>query len=150
MSTTNRNAGASSGSGSPKFTGVVRWASAKPIRLALKLQLPPSMAEHIVISVSGLLIVSGHGGEDSSSGASDTFDGLKEQTSLRVNGKEGVLPGIIEPDKNETSTLYFGFLPQMLELDGDKTVTFSTTMEPLRVKVKFETKQMKYKGDIAL
>jgi hypothetical protein len=52
--TTGRGAGANSGEGSPKFTGVVRWASAKPIRLALKLQFPPSLADHFVISVSGL------------------------------------------------------------------------------------------------
>ncbi len=148
--TTSRGAGSSTGSGSPKFTGVVRWASAKPIRLALKLQFPPSLAEHIVISVSGLPIVSGHGGDDDSSNSNDAFDGLKQQTSLKVGGKEAVQPGVIEPDKNETSTLYFGFLPQMLELDGDKTVTFTTTMEPLHVKVKFETKQMKFKGEIAL
>ena len=49
-------------------------------------------------------------------------------TSLKVGGKEAIQPGAIEPDKNETSTLYFGFLPQLLDLSGDKTVTFSTTM----------------------
>ena len=65
--TSSRGAGSTSGSGSPKFTGVVRWASAKPIRLALKLQFPPSLAEHIVISVSGLPIISGHGGDDDTS-----------------------------------------------------------------------------------
>ena len=144
---TSSRAGANSGSGSPKFNGVVRWASAKPIRLALKLQFPPTLADHFVISVSDLPIVSGHGSEDS---AGDSYDGLKALTSLQVKGKDAVQPGVIEPDKNETSTLYFGFLPQMLDLDGDKTVTFATTMSPLSVKVKFELKQMKFKGELAL
>jgi hypothetical protein len=150
--TTGRNgAGANPSSGSPKFAGVVRWASAKPIRLALKLQFPPSLADHFVISVSGLPIVSGHGSEDSASGDSvDSYDGLKSQTSLQVKGQEAIQPGVIEPDKNETSTLYFGFLPQLVQLDGDKTVTFATTMPPLNVKVKFELKQMKFKGDLAV
>ena len=143
-----RSAGANSGEGSPKFTGVVRWASAKPIRLALKLQFPPSLAEHFVISVSGLPIVSGHGGDDGAGG--DSYDGLKAQTSLQVQGQEAVQPGVIEPDKNETSTLYFGFLPQMIQLDREKTVTFATTIAPLNVKVKFETKEMKFKGELAL
>lgn len=146
-----RNAGANSGTGSPKFTGVVRWASAKPIRLALKLQFPPSLADHFVISVSGLPIVSGHGAEDTANGEpADSYEGLKAQTSLQVKGQEAVQPGVIEPDKNETSTLYFGFLPQLLQLNGDKTVTFATTMAPLSVKVKFELKEMKFKGDLAV
>jgi len=145
---TARGAGANSGDSSPKFQGVVRWASAKPIRLALKLEFPASLAEHYVISVSGLPIVSGHGGDDGST--ADSYDGLKAQTSLQVHGQESVQPGVIEPDKSETSTLYFGFLPQLVQLDGDKTVTFATTMAPLNVKVKFELKQMKFKGDLAI
>jgi hypothetical protein len=67
-----------------------------------------------------------------------------------VRGQEAIQPGVIEPDKNETSTLYFGFLPQLVQLDGDKTVTFTTSMAPLNVKVKFELKQMKFKGELAI
>jgi hypothetical protein len=132
---------------SPKFPGVVRWASAKPILLALKQQLPDELAGHFVISVSGLPVVSGHG--DDSSGV-DVYEGLKQQTFLQVKGQAPVQPGIIQPDKKETSTLYFAFLPQLVQLDGDKTVTFETVMEPLKVKVKFEMKQMKFKGDLAV
>lgn len=142
-------AGANSGEGSPKFQGVVRWASAKPVRLALKLQFPPALAGHYVISVSGLPIVSGHGTEDGS-GSGDSYDGLKAQTSLQVKGQEAVVPDVIRPDKGETSTLYFGFLPETLKLDGDKTVTFSTVMSPLHVKAKFELKQMKFNGELAI
>ena len=141
-------AGAGDTSGSPKFQGVVRWASAKPIRLALKQQFPEDLEGHFVISVSGLPIVSGHGGDDSTGG--DSYAGLKQKTSLQVKGQEAVQPGLIEPDKKETSTLYFGFLPQLVQLDGDKTVTFETTMDPLRVKAKFEMKTMKFKGDLAV
>jgi len=106
------------------------------------------MAEHFVISVSDLPVVSGHGGDDGAGG--DSYEGLKAQTSLRVQGQDAIQPGVIEPDKNETSTLYFGFLPQMLQLDGEKTVTFATVMSPFNLKVKFETKEMKYKGELAL
>jgi hypothetical protein len=141
-------AGAGDTSGSPKFQGVVRWASAKPIRLALKEQFPDDLEGHFVISVSGLPIVSGHGGDDSS--GEDSYAGLKQQTSLQVKGQAAVQPGIIEPDKKETSTLYFGFLPQLVQLDGDKIVTFETTMDPLKVKAKFEMKTMKFKGDLAV
>jgi hypothetical protein len=141
-------AGAGDTTGSPKFQGVVRWASAKPIRLALKEQFPEDLEGHFVISVSGLPIVSGHGGDDSSDG--DSYAGLKQKTSLQVKGQEAVQPSLIEPDPKETSTLYFGFLPQVVQLDSDKTVTFETTMDPLKVKAKFEMKTMKFKGDLAV
>ena len=148
MGVSTPRAGAGDTSGSPKFQGVVRWASAKPIRLALKEQFPEDLEGHFVISVSGLPIVSGHGGDDSSGG--DSYAGLKQKTSLQVKGQEAVQPGLIEPDKKETSTLYFGFLPQLVQLDSDKTVTFETTMDPLKVKAKFEMKTMKFKGDLAV
>jgi len=141
-------AGAGDTSGSPKFEGVVRWASAKPIRLALKENFPEDLEGHFVISVSGLPIVSGHGGDDSTGG--DAYAGLKQKTSLQVKGQEAVQPSLIEPDPKETSTLYFGFLPQIVQLDSDKTVTFETTMDPLKVKAKFEMKTMKFKGDLAV
>jgi len=142
--------GGASGSsaGSPKFPGVVRWASAKPILLALKLKLPEQLAGHFVISVSGLPVVSGHGGDPGD--GSDPYAALKTETYLQVKGHESVQPGVIVADPGETSTIYFGFLPQLIQLDGDKTVTFATTMDPLSVKVKFELKQMKFKGDLAV
>ena len=62
-----------------------------------------------------------------------------------MKGQEAVQPSLIEPDPKETSTLYFGFLPQIVQLDSDKTVTFETTMDPLKVKAKFEMKTMKFK-----
>jgi hypothetical protein len=70
----------------PKFKGVVRWASAAPVRAALKLKFPELLSGHYVISVSGLPITSGPGGEESESAksASDPFAGLKEQTSLQL------------------------------------------------------------------
>ena len=141
-------AGAGDTTGSPKFQGVVRWASAKPIRLALKEQFPEDLEGYFVISVSGLPIVSGHGGDDTSDG--DSYAGLKQKTSLQVKGQEAVQPSLIEPDPRETSTLYFGFLPQIVQLDSDKTVTFETTMDPLKVKAKFEMKTMKFRGDLAV
>jgi hypothetical protein len=149
VQTTGRAGAGSPSVDSPKFPGVVRWASAKPILLALKQKLPDELAGHFVISVSGLPIVSGHGGEAGATDV-DTYEGLKAQTSLQVKGQKAVPPGVIQQDRKETSTIYFGFLPQLVQLDGDKTVTFETTMDPLRVKVKFETKQMKFKGDLAV
>lgn len=132
---------------SPKFPGVVRWMSAKPILLALKLQLPPDFAHHYVIGVTGLPVVSGHSeGADNT----DSFEGLKEVTYLQVKGQEAAQPGIIQQDPNDTSTVLFGFLNQFLDLTKAKTATFTTTMGPLNVKAKFDLARMTYKGELAV
>jgi hypothetical protein len=132
---------------SPKFSGVVRWVSAKPILLALKIQLPPDFAQHYVIGVSGLPVISGHGeGADNT----DSYEALKEVTYLRVRGQEPAQPGIIQQDPNDTSTILFGFLHQFLDLSKAKAAAFSTTMGPLNVKAKFDLAHMIYKGELAV
>lgn len=143
-----RSGGSSNPSASsPKFPGVVRWVSAKPMLLALKLQLPPDFAHHYVIGVTGLPVISGHGeGADNS----DSFEGLKEATYLQVKGQEPAQPGIIQQDPNDTSTVLFGFLQQFLDLTKAKTATFTTTMGPLNVKAKFDLARMTYKGELAV
>lgn len=132
---------------SPKFSGVVRWLSAKPMLLALKVQLPPDFSHHYVISVSGLPVISGHTeGADNT----DTFDALKEATYLRVKGQEPAQPGVIQQDPNDTSTVLFGFLNQFLDLSKVKIATFTTDMGPLSVKAKFDLSHMTYKGELAV
>ncbi len=131
----------------PKFSGVVRWVSAKPMLLALKLELPPDLAHHYVISVSGLPVIAGHGaGADNT----DSYEPLKETTYLKVKGQEAAQPGVIEQDPNDTSTVLFGFLHQFLDLSTAKAATFTTTMGPLSVKAKFDLSRMRYKGELAV
>ncbi len=143
-----RGGGAQSPSNNaPKFPGVVRWVSAKPMLLALKLQLPPDFVHHYVISVSGLPVISGHGqGVDNT----DSYDALKEATYLQVKGQESAQPGIIQEDPNDTSTVLFGFLNQFLDLSNAKTATFSTSTGPFNVKVRFDLGRMTYKGELAV
>lgn len=143
-----RSGGSSNSSAaSPKFPGIVRWVSAKPMLLALKLQLPPDFAHHYVIGVTGLPVISGHaaGADDS-----DSFDPLKDSTYLQLKGQEAAQPGIIQQDANDTSTVLFGFLNQFLDLTKAKTATFTTTMGPLNVKAKFDLARMTYKGELAV
>ena len=131
----------------PKFPGVVRWVSAKPILLALRLQLPPGFEHHYVIGVSGLPVISGHGeGADNT----DSYDLLKESTYLQTKGQEPAQPGLIQADPADTSSLLFGFLNQFLDLSSAKTATFSSEMNPLSVKVKFDLTRMTYKGQLAI
>lgn len=131
---------------SPKFPGFVRWVSAKPMQLALKLQLPAAFAHHYVIGVSGLPLISGHSEADNT----DSYDPLKEATYLQVKGQEPAQPGVVQQDPNDTSTILFGFLNQFLDLSKAKAATFTTTMGPLDVKVKFDLARMTYKGELAV
>ncbi len=131
----------------PKFSGVVRWVSAKPMLIALKLQLPPDLAHHYVISISGLPVIAGHGdGTDKT----DSYEPLKEASYLKVKGQEPAQPGIIEEDPNDTSTVLFGFLNQFLDFSKAKAAIFTTTMGPLNVKAKFDLSRMTYKRELAV
>jgi hypothetical protein len=130
---------------SPKFSGYVRWVSAKPMLLAMKFQLPADFAEHYVIGVAGLPVISGHDAANS-----DSFEPLKETTYLQVHGQDPVQPGIIREDPKDTSTVLFGFLSQLLDLSHAKAATFSSTIGPLNVKARFELAHMKYRGELAV
>lgn len=124
---------------------VIRWASAKPIREALHLKFPDALSAHYVISVSNLPIVSGQ--DDS---ATDPFAALKEQTSLEVKRGEPIQPGVAYQDPDDTSTIYFGFLPSLVPVADAKTATFQTNTGPLAAKAKFNLMKMKYRGELAV
>ncbi len=135
---------------SPKFQGVIRWASAQPMIDALHTKLPAEFAEYYVISVSGLPIFSGEGGDTESAKAADTYEALKEITVLQAHGKDVIHPGLIRPDKAGGATLLFGFFKRFVELDNEKQITFSTRVGPMDAKAKFNLKEMMYRGQLAL
>ena len=130
---------------SPKFSGHVRWISAKPMLLAMKFQLPPAFAEHYVIGVAGVPVISGH-----DAASSDSLEPLKETTYLEVHGQDPVQPGVIQEDPKDTSTILFGFLSQLLDLSKAKAVAFSSKIGPLDVKARFELGHMRYRGELAV
>ncbi|MGA8596855.1 MAG: hypothetical protein WB676_19260 [Bryobacteraceae bacterium] len=144
--------GGSSPSNLPKFKAVIRWASATPIRTALKLKFPDSLAGHYVISVSGVPIMSppSAGEDENTKPGNDPFAGLKEQTSLQLKRGEPIEPGVAYEDPSDTSTIYFGFLPQLARVTEAKTATFSMNTGPLAVKAKFNISEMKYRGELAV
>jgi hypothetical protein len=129
-----------------KFPGYVRWLSAKPMMIAMKLKFPPGFEGHYVIGVSGMPVISGHSeGENG-----DSYDALKEVTHLEVKGQEPAEPGIIQQDPSDTSTVLFGFLHQFLDLSAAKVAEFKTTNGPFEIKAKFDLKQMKYQDELAV
>ena len=129
-----------------KFPGYVRWLSAKPMMIAMKLNFPPGFEGHYVLGVSGMPVISGH----SEGEGGDSYDTLKELTFLAVKGQQSAQPGIIQPDPDDTSTVLFGFLHQFLDLSAAKVAEFKTTNGPFEIKAKFDLKQMKYRDELAV
>jgi hypothetical protein len=135
---------------SPKFQGVVRWASAQPMIEALHLKIPAEFADYYVISVSGMPIFSGEGTAAERGKAGDSFDALKEITILQAHGKEVVHPGLILPDKVAGVELFFGFFKRFVDLSNEKLITFSTRVGPMEAKARFNLKEMVYRGQLAI
>ena len=119
---------------------------------ALHLKLPAEFADYYVVSVSGLPVIGGYssGGSAPDASPEHAFDALKQVTYLEVRKQDPANPGEIMQDPNESSTIYFGFLHQFLTFSDAKTATFSTAMGPLDLKVKFNLREMKYHGELAV
>lgn len=145
------------------FSGVVRWASAKPVQQALKITLPASLADHYVISVSGIPILSESSrGPDrrdvgvavSKAPTPEILDRIKQLTYLEPKGKSAAQPGVVQPGAGrpeDINTLWFGFSKEILALTpADKEVAFRTEIGRLEIKTKFNLRDMMYHKELAL
>lgn len=155
--------GGRGGGGPTQFHGVVRWESAKPILEALKTPLPEAFANHYVISVSGVPVLSGRrrrsddGDTEStvSRGTTeDVLERIKGLTYLEPKDKPGAQPGLVQQAAgggSATQTILFGFSKEMLQLSPDlKEIDFITQFGNLQVKTKFNLKDMKYHDQLAV
>jgi hypothetical protein len=151
-----RGRGRSRGGMPVQYEVVVRWLSAKPLRLALKPPLPESMANDYVISVTGLpLIPAGRrrsSDEDSESADSRAaiLDRIKGLTYLEPKGKSPAQPGVVQ-QAAEPDTMLFGFSRELLPISADdRDVTFTTQIGRVEIKTKFNLKDMRYRDELAL
>jgi hypothetical protein len=141
-----------------QFKGTVRWESATLIRAALKTPLPETLANHYVISVSGIPIATTRHSEDGDDDAAvskglspDVLDRIKSLTYLEPKGKSPAQPGVVQPDTGAVNVLLFGFSHELLQLTpDDKEVTFTTQLGKLDLKTKFSLKDMMYHKELAL
>jgi hypothetical protein len=110
---------------------VVVWASAAPLLDALKSKFPPDFANHYVISISGLP------------------PNLKGVTAdLQTKGKESVGAGAVEPTRNAT---LFAFSKELLPLSiADKDATFQLETDQFSVRARFDLREMRYHGTLAV
>jgi hypothetical protein len=138
----------------PQVKGTVRWESAQTIQDALKTPLPGAFANHYVISVSGFPLRGGGRRQDDDNGDSShasekMLDNLKAYTSLEPKGKPIAQPGVVQEQPG--GAILFGFSKEALDLSADdKEVAFSTQIGRAMIKTKFDLKDMKYRGKLAL
>ncbi len=152
-----RGRGRSRGGMPVEYQVVVRWLSAKPMRLALKPALPESMANDYVISVTGLpLTDSGRrrSSDDADSGSADSraaiLDRVKGLTYLEPKGKSPAQPGVVQ-QASEPDTVLFGFSRELLPLSADdRDISFTTQIGRVEIKTKFNLKDMRYRDELAL
>ena len=150
-----RGRGRSRGGMPVQYQVVVRWLSAKPLRLAMKPAPPDSMANDYVISVTGLPLTDAvrrrsSDDEESAGSRAAILDRIKGLTCLDPKGKSPAQPGVVQ-QASEPDTILFGFSRELLPLSADdRDVTFTTQIERVEVKTKFNLKDMHYRDELAL
>jgi hypothetical protein len=120
---------------------IVRWESARPVLDATGVPLPEDFRGHYVIGVTGFQIPAAQ-----RPGMLQLF---KESASLE-KGKDRVQPGVADYSKDR-ATIFFGFSRELFPVTAaDKEVQFTINTGDIRVRAKFELKEMMYRGQLAL
>jgi hypothetical protein len=132
------------GNTAPSTTqGLVVWESAQVILDARKKSLPKEFKDHYTLSVSGVPL--------RQIGDDQLFDQLRQFTSLQPNDQPPVQPGTVQRAAGNSSAVLVGFSKDVLELSaGDKSIHFATEVGRILLKAKFDTKEMRYQGRLAL
>jgi hypothetical protein len=127
----------------PTTQGLVVWESAQAILDARKKSLPKEFKDHYTLSVSGVPL--------RQIGDDQLFDQLRQFTSLQPNDQPPVQPGTVQRAAGNASAVLVGFSKDVLELSaGDKSIHFVTEVGHIVLKTKFDTKEMRYQGHLAL
>jgi hypothetical protein len=116
----------------------VVWASAQPLLDALKSSFPADFANHYVIGVNDLPTTEG--------GRKVNQDSMA--ANLQVRGKDSTDAGGVLPARG---TVLFAFSKELLPLSvSDKEVLFTLDTNQFSVKVRFDLKEMTYRGKLAV
>ncbi|HTA43507.1 MAG TPA: hypothetical protein VK789_13725 [Bryobacteraceae bacterium] len=131
-------------------TILVRWESAQPILDGLRAPLPADFDGHYVLSVTNLpgayAPKRGRGGETP---PDDALDRLQNGATLDAKGKDPVEAGIAR--RTRTGSILFGFAKDYLRLTpSDRDIVFTLETGQLKIKAKFDGKDMSYHGKMAV
>jgi hypothetical protein len=127
----------------PIAQGVVVWESAQAILDARKKPLPKEFNDHYTLSVSGVPL--------RQIAPDKLFDQLRQFSTLQPNNQPPVQPGTVQKVAGDASAVLLGFSKEVLELSAnDKSIHFTTEVGRIMLKTRFDTKEMRYRGHLAL
>ncbi len=135
----------------PALSALVRWDSALPVRLAFK-RSPDGVQDNYLIFVGGLPAMGNPAQSSEDQGVSRFTGRLKSVTSLERKGKDPIFPERVEAVSiSDEKGIMFAFPrnPDPVTIT-DKEVTFVAAMGPLRIKVRFNLKEMMNEGHLEL
>jgi hypothetical protein len=127
----------------PAVQGVVVWESAQAILDARKKPLPKEFKDHYTLSVRGVKL--------RQVGDGKLFDQLRQFSTLQPGNQPPAQPGTVQKVAGDASAVLLGFSKDVLQLSaGDKSIHFSTEVGDIVLKTRFDTKEMRYRGHLAL
>jgi hypothetical protein len=127
----------------PIAQGVVVWESAQAILDARKKPLPKEFKDHYTLSVSGVPL--------RQVGDDKLFDQLRQFTALQPNNQPPAQPGLVQKVAGDASAVLLGFSKDVLELSADdKSIHFTTEVGRIVLTTRFDTKEMRYRGHLAI
>jgi hypothetical protein len=135
-----------------EWKAIIRWESALPVRLALKLGPSPDVEKFYILNMVGDVPSVGATPDEDASQRAARFETLKQVTKLEHKGDEILLSRVeVSPRNNLTlaGTLFYFSRGLALRLE-DKQAIFSTKLGPIDVKCKFALKDMIYRGSLEL
>jgi hypothetical protein len=138
-----------------QFGVLVRWESAKPVRLAGGPELPEGTAPFYVIRLRGMPLLpppKGTGGAGEANPNQGMLEAIQAGTRIERKDKAAITCAHLLTGSGESATELLLFFPRGADpiVVGDKAVTLESRFTPFHLSVKFALKEMMYQGALAL
>jgi len=138
-----------------EFRVLVRWESAKPVRLAGAPELPEATGQFYVIRLRGLPLMpppKTKPEEGAPNPNESMLQAIEQGSRLERKDKPGLPCAHLFTGAGETATEVLLFFPRGVDpiQVTDKLVTLECRFAPFHLSVKFPLKDMMYKGELAL
>jgi hypothetical protein len=116
------------------------WETAKPVRLATREPLPKEFEGMYVISLAGVPVGAAKG----------ALEKIRAASTLHPRGRDPLEAALVKP-ATAPEVFFFGFSRQALDISKEeKEVLFATTINRVPMTVKFNPREMIYRGELAL
>jgi hypothetical protein len=137
-----------------EFPALARWETAKPVRLAGGPEVPELTGKFYVIRLRGLPLMppKGSAGEPDSSTNAAMLDAIKDGSVLERKGKPAIRCAHLFVGSGNAATEVLLFFPREPDpiTAADKAVTLDSRFAFYHLSIRFQLKEMIYRGGLAL